>query len=841
VELLGGLQPGGVAVLVAPAGYGVTSLLAMVAEASAESVVWVSGKAHGGTAASLWGQLAERMLAVGVAAPELLANVGTDPDAVRRGVAELMAAAWHGPEVLLVLDDLPRDEVVDAMVQHVLDAVPLSMRVLVSTTSAPRLDLSGLSGSGRLVLLEGTDLALRPEESDEYVRMVAPDLPPPRRTSLVGLADGWIAALSASTSAIRSDPSADPAAWLLGPGLELLFGRGLQALDPLDRDLLVVCSVLDQLSPEACDAMLGRSDSAERLVALRERLVVRRVPGPGPVRYETHPLLREFLGRKLAERGRGAQSRAHEVAGLWLAAQGDAELAISHLLECGRIERAREVLAAHVKDLLDSGRSERVRTWYRRAPELAVPDHQMLLLGAAWSELLGGNVAAAGPHLLELEAAVARLVQAAAETPGSSDPAGTGTEWLRVEVLWLRSYLEAWTGQTRRGAEHLRRVRESYGEDWSRMAHQASAFHEVRLDLWHGDRQAARRKLLQLAGRPGTVHFYHRVALPSLGALVAADEGRAHRACFLADSALDALAASGWLGAADHCDARLARARGLADLGESALAESEAAAVQQTASEVQHVPYLVLGTLARARALAAGRRPAAAHEQLESARLVLSRHGARGPLAGVIDHVEADVAIMAGDRARARRAVERLSAGRGRDLLAVRVLAMGGLLAEADVVRTVRQARPESPREVVDARLLMAALTAPTRRSEATMHLRAAATLAHEHGMRLALRGRSEELLVLAEQVATAGVDPAVAALVESLHRRADPDGRAAPALSAGERQLLERLALFPRNRELAEDLGISPNTLKTRLRRLYAKLGVHDRASALRAAAPGF
>jgi ATP/maltotriose-dependent transcriptional regulator MalT len=35
----------------------------------------------------------------------------------------------------------------------------------------------------------------------------------------------------------------------------------LYALDPLDRDLLVLCSVLDQMAPEACDAITGRSDS----------------------------------------------------------------------------------------------------------------------------------------------------------------------------------------------------------------------------------------------------------------------------------------------------------------------------------------------------------------------------------------------------------------------------------------------------------------------------------------------------------------------------------------------------------------------------------------------------
>ncbi len=500
----------------------------------------------------------------------------------------------------------------------------------------------------------------------------------------------------------------------------------------------MVCSVLDQMSPEICDAMPGCADSAERLVALSERLLVRRLPGSGPARYETHPLLREFLGRKLAERGRGAQAHAHEAAGVWLAEHSDGERAISHLLECGQIERAREVLAAHVGDLLDSGRSARVRTWYRRAPELALPDHELLLLGAAWSELMGGEVAAAGSHLVELEAAAAKLRGSA---PDAGDADADAAEWLRVQVLFLRTYLEAWTGQTGRAADHLRSVRTSFGEDWSRMAHQSSAFLEARLGLWHGDLQSTRRTLQRLSGRPGTIQFFRRVSLPSLAALVAAEEGRAHRACFLADSAMDALADSGQLGAVDHCDARLARARALADLGDVPSAEAQAEAVQGTASEAEHVAYMVLGSAARARAMAAGGRRADAEEQLESARQILSRHSVRGPLGEVVDRAAAEVAVISGDRVGARRTVERLAPGRNRDLLAIRVLAMGGGLSEADVVRTVQRVRPESPREVVHARLLMAALTATSRRAEASMHLRAAAGLAHEHGMLLALQG----------------------------------------------------------------------------------------------------
>jgi DNA-binding CsgD family transcriptional regulator len=120
------------------------------------------------------------------------------------------------------------------------------------------------------------------------------------------------------------------------------------------------------------------------------------------------------------------------------------------------------------------------------------------------------------------------------------------------------------------------------------------------------------------------------------------------------------------------------------------------------------------------------------------------------------------------------------------------------------------------------------------------MHLSAAANIAYELGMLRALSGRSEAVVVLAGRVAQRAHEPAVAALLAGVSTPATTPTPAVPPLSRGERELLDRLATSTGHRELAADLGISVNTLKTRLRRLYAKLGVHDRASALRRTGSG-
>ena len=55
---------------------------------------------------------------------------------------------------------------------------------------------------------------------------------------------------------------------------------------------------------------------------------------------------------------------------------------------------------------------------------------------------------------------------------------------------------------------------------------------------------------------------------------------------------------------------------------------------------------------------------------------------------------------------------------------------------------------------------------------------------------------------------------------------------RSSPSLR--EVQVLERLSLGNTNKEIAQALAISEETVKTHLRRLYEKLGVSDRAQAV-------
>ena len=81
------------------------------------------------------------------------------------------------------------------------------------------------------------------------------------------------------------------------------------------------------------------------------------------------------------------------------------------------------------------------------------------------------------------------------------------------------------------------------------------------------------------------------------------------------------------------------------------------------------------------------------------------------------------------------------------------------------------------------------------------------------------------------DQCRDAGVIPARAERVgEEL---ADPPSTGEP-ISAAERLVLEQLAGGRSNAEIGSALYLSPNTIKTHLRTIYKKLGVHSREAAV-------
>ncbi len=73
-----------------------------------------------------------------------------------------------------------------------------------------------------------------------------------------------------------------------------------------------------------------------------------------------------------------------------------------------------------------------------------------------------------------------------------------------------------------------------------------------------------------------------------------------------------------------------------------------------------------------------------------------------------------------------------------------------------------------------------------------------------------------------------------VAELLEGIEAKSPPVGELRDPLTRRELEVLRRLPGLHDNRDIASDLGVSANTVKTHLRSIYRKLDAGDRRDAV-------
>lgn len=816
----------------APLGYGATTLLAHVARCTAIPVARVPVAPNDPSVDRFRRGFVKALRQAGVD----VRRVGQSPD--EEFTSAVLEAVHDAGDLLVVVDDLDvrlHERVVPGLLEFV-HGQPPHCRTLLRTRHGTLPGTEHLFTSGRLRVLTDRDLALERAEAEALVVAAAPALSNERVRALLDVSEGWLAALSAGLQMLEAEE--DPAEWLLGPGLDVLFRAELARLTPDEQDLLVRTSVLERLDPYACDALRGKQDSRVVLAGLEEQSTLVARSRGDPHTYRAHLLFAEYLRRELSRRGRDAVTAAHRAAAEWYLAQGRAEDAIRHYHEGGDLAQAAAVLEQHLAALLDSGHVDVVRHWYASTPGPPVGDRHMHELGVAWSALMSGDATTAADALIILESSVLDLLADPGATAGDPSSYGvSGPAWLEAEVRVLRAHLDAWTGYPGRAVRNVDLARAFFADSWMRAVHQSAAMLAVRARLWAGRHQEARHILAEVARRPRTHEFFRQCAIPSLRATIDSTEGRAHRAEYLAGQAISWLRTDPYVPYSD-LDARLALSAALLDQDKVDESEQKAVTVVERASQLGHVSYEVLGTLRVAECRSARGNPRGAFEALDAVRLLLRRVAPGSDLQQATDAVEARLRVVDGDGVRAQRILRRLPASASRDLLVARLVRPE---VRRSALRMAQRIRPTTPREAVDLGLLFAVCHLQGRSGEAEAHVLAAGELAYELGMHRALCGWPEEIQVLTERLAREEASEALTRLLWVARAPSTHVRSTGPApLSSGELDLLRLLPTVSGNAELAEALGVSVNTVKTRLKRLYAKLDVPNRYEAVRRAQEG-
>jgi LuxR family maltose regulon positive regulatory protein len=383
----------------APAGFGKTTL---VAEwfADAGGTAWLSLDPRDDDPVTFWTYV---VASLDEAAPELSSNAATLLQTPGAPLDALVATLINDLEtaaqdVVLVLDDyhvIESSEIHDSLA-FLLEHLPPQIRLVIATRADPPLPLASMRASGDLLEVRAADLRFTSDESRSYLSE-AMDLPlTADDVEVLGSrTEGWIAALQLAALSMQSrdDPS-EFVAEFAGDDrfiLDYLTDEVLEHQTEGVRDFLLATSILPRLTGPLCDAVAGRTDAKAILEQLERSNLFLVALDDRRTWYRYHHLFGDVLRARLVDDRPDLVPELRRRASDWYAANDDPYEAIAQALAGGHAVRAAELIEEASAAMQRARHEDQLRSWLEALPPEVFDDRPVLADTLAGARMATGD------------------------------------------------------------------------------------------------------------------------------------------------------------------------------------------------------------------------------------------------------------------------------------------------------------------------------------------------------------------------------------------------------------------------------------------------------------------
>jgi LuxR family maltose regulon positive regulatory protein len=289
-----------------------------------------------------------------------------------------------------------------------LDHLPSRVHLVIASRADPALPLARLRARGDLVEVRAADLRFTPAEAAAYLNTaMGLDLTPGDVEVLEGRTEGWIAALQlAALSLAGRDDVAGFIAGFAGDDryvVDYLVEEVLQRLPDSVQSFLLYTSVLDRMNGSLCDALTGDDGGRAMLEALdRDNLFV--VPLDDRRRwYRYHHLFAEVLQARLLDEQPEQVGQLHRRASGWYEAHGNRPEAIRHAIAGSDFAGAADLVEREMTVLRRDRREAMLRVWLESLPDEVLRVRPVLSNALAGAMLSTGTVDGVEQRLSDVE------------------------------------------------------------------------------------------------------------------------------------------------------------------------------------------------------------------------------------------------------------------------------------------------------------------------------------------------------------------------------------------------------------------------------------------------------
>jgi LuxR family maltose regulon positive regulatory protein len=376
--------------VIAPAGFGKTTLLAAWAQAAPCPVGWLSLDEQDDS----WQRFMRYLIH---AFRSITPNFGIDilalldslhrpqPETLMTQMANEMAFIQESCVVILddfhVLDDLSIYHTLEFLLTH----LPPQVHFIIASRTEPAFNLPLLRGRGQLLELNSADLRFTAIEVEQFLTDVMHlQLTASDRVTLEMRTEGWVTGLQLAALSLQSQP--DPSSFLAAfTGThryiaDFLFEEVLRHQSAEIQRFLLYTSIVDRMSGELCDVLLETRNGQATLESIEAAGLFVMPLDSTRQWYRYHQLFAEMLRLYLRRVYPDQVQRLHEKASRWYEQEHRLEEAIRHGLAAQDYERSALLIETAFQQ----------RDWIHH-------DMHHLLI---WFEALPGEVAGSRPKLI---------------------------------------------------------------------------------------------------------------------------------------------------------------------------------------------------------------------------------------------------------------------------------------------------------------------------------------------------------------------------------------------------------------------------------------------------------
>jgi len=379
----------------APAGFGKTTLLSEWASSCRHPIAWLSLDEGDNDPARFWAYLIAALQTIheGIGEAALEALVSPQPLHIEALLTGLINEIAEIPDLsALVLDDFHviTDQRVNDEVTFFLDSMPPHTHLILSSRADPPWPLARLRARREMTELRTNDLRFTSQEAAAFLNEVMRlDLSPEDVAALEDRTEGWIAGLQMAALSMRGreDVSGFIRAFTGTHRfiLDYLVEEVLDQQSPTIQEFLLKTSILERMTGPLCDAVTGGTDS-QTILAQLEQANLFLVPLDDERRwYGYHRLFSELLRNQLALIHPEQAPVLHQRASEWFEEESFTEETIAHAFAARDYERVAYLVEKYARDMLHQSKYNVLSSWIEALPDELVQKRPWLCVYQSWT------------------------------------------------------------------------------------------------------------------------------------------------------------------------------------------------------------------------------------------------------------------------------------------------------------------------------------------------------------------------------------------------------------------------------------------------------------------------